>query len=437
MTRPSDRSQIIAYSGPRHAATTILATRFEARLPLQVQFNSGAFQRLSPPDQLLAREIVDSVLRNLSLLDFWLDSVSSRPLSKVDPTVLWILRTAASQLRLMRVPEFAAVDEAVKLTVRLGYGRVKGFVNGILRALLRRSPELPAGQGPEALATRYSHPVWITQRLIQRWGSVGAERLLAGHNTRPPSVVWVNPYRTSVEQFLQALEERQIRYSRLSGLSRAVQVEHRGLVRDPLYLEGHCFLMDPASQAVAEMVDVDQANRVADLCAAPGGKSFILRSRLSAGAVLISGDLDPRRLRSLRNRARQLGVPTPALLVLDSSRPLPFTACLDAILLDVPCSGLGTIRANPDLRWFVRETDLERHQARQRTMLQVAVRNLAPGGQLVYATCSSEPEENEEVVEPFLAECPDLVRDGEPYRSGPDGPGGDGYYAIRMRRREG
>lgn len=432
---PRIRKQpVTAWFNARHAAIGILAARFERRFSLQTQFQNPAFLQLKPADQLLAREIVDVVLRNLSLLDFWLESVSSRPPAQVDATVLWVLRTAAAQIRLMRVPEWAAVDEAVELCVRLGEGRLKGFVNGVLRALIRNAPEPPAGRTPEALAIRHSHPLWLTRRLMDRWGSEPAAQVMAAHNLHPPPVVWVNPFRASLEQFCRRLDEREMPYSLVPGLSRGVRIDYRGLVRDPLYTGGFCFFMDAASQRVAELGDLDSARQVADLCAGSGGKSFVLVSRLRAGAGLVSCDRHPGRLVALRHRARQLDIPIDRLVRLDAARHPPFAPRFDFILLDVPCSGLGTLRANPDLRWFIREADLERHRVRQSAMLESAFAVLAPGGQLVYSTCSSEPEENELVVEPVLSRHRISERQDDPYRPALDDPGSGGFFTVLIRR---
>lgn len=422
------------FSDARSAAVSILAARFARRQALQTQFRSAAFQRLPPAEQLLAREIVDVVLRRLSLLDFWLESVSSRPLRQVDGTALWILRTAAAQLRFMRVPEWAAVNEAVALCDALGKGRLKGFVNAVLRALLRAGPASPEGERPEDLAIRYSHPLWLVRRLVERWGREGACQVMEHNNRRPSPVVWVNPFRIDLHEFCRRLEERELPFAVLPGLSQAVRIEARGFVRDPFYQQGWCFFMDPASQAVAEWCPVESARRLADLCAAPGGKSFILAHRCRPGAQLICGDHHRRRLESLRRRAQELRVPIPAWVLLDAARPLPFAAALDFILLDVPCSGLGTLQANPDLKWFVEEQDLLRHQARQSAMIISAYRALAPGGRLVYATCSTEPEENEQVVHAFLSGHPEAMLEAGPFRPDPEQTGISGFFAAAIRR---
>ncbi len=422
------------YSDARSAAVSMLAARFARRVALQTLFHSTAFQQLPPAEQLLAREIVDVVLRRLSLLDFWLESVSSRPLRQVDGIALWILRTAAAQLGFMRVPGWAAVNEAVALCDALGKERLKGFVNAVLRAMVRSGLRYPEGDRPEDLAIRYSHPLWLVRRLVERWGREGACEVMEHNNRRPSPVVWVNPFRIELPEFCRRLEERRLPFVVLPGLSRAVRIEAKGLVRDPFYQEGWCFLMGAASQAVAEWCQVDTARRLADLCAAPGGKAFILAHRCRPGAQLICGDHHRHRLESLRRRAQELGVPIHCWLLLDAGRPLPFAAALDFILLDVPCSGLGTLQANPDLKWFVEEQDLYRHQMRQSAMISSAYQALAPGGRLVYATCSTEPEENEQVIDAFLTGHPEAVLEAGPFRPDPEQTGISGFFAAAIRR---
>ena len=374
------------------------------------------------------------VCRHLRLIDHWLQALSSRPLRRVDATVLWVLRVALYQIGWLRVPDYASVDEAVRLVGMLGCGRARPFANAVLRSFLRSRPEEPTGDSPQALAIRHSHPEWLVGRWCRRFGSQRTEEILRRNNLPPPSVVRINTFRIRPEEFLDRLSEAGIPGEAMAGVPACVRVERRGFVRDDLYRKGYCFFMDYSSQRVAHLGDPGRDRPVVDLCAAPGGKSFILASRLPSGSTLTCVDVDRERLAQMRARARQLQVPSLSFLQADATCPLPLKPEFGFVLADVPCSGLGTIRSNPDLRWFVREEDLGRWQERQQRILHQAFQLLGEEGELVYSTCSSEPEENEQVVESFLQTVTRARLIGEYWRSfPPEGPG-DGFFAARIGR---
>ncbi len=403
-------------------------------MPFATSYASEDFERLSPADRSLVRELVGGVVRHLSLIDYWLALISSRPLDEVDPEILWVLRISLYQIHWLRVPDYASVDEAVRLTRALGHGHAAAFVNAVLRGFLRSRPQEPSVDSVRGLATRYSHPEWLVQRWAARFGFGPTEDILRRDNALPPSVVRVNTFRISTSQFLSRLAAEDIPSRPVEGLPDCIEVDHRGFVRHELYRQGFCFFMDVSSQRVAYLGDPGSARYVADLCAAPGGKSFILASRIRPGTVQICADIDRGRLAGMRDRARELGVGPLHFVEADAtSEPLP-EGRFGLILADVPCSGLGTLRSNPDIKWFVREGDLLRWQHRQRRILQEAFRALEPGGEVVYSTCSTEPEENEQVVEALLGMDARARLRGEYWRSFPgDGPG-DGFFAARIGR---
>jgi 16S rRNA (cytosine967-C5)-methyltransferase len=421
-------------SGAREVAVRTLRRRFERSIPFVESFESSDFRRMSLADQLLARELVSGVVRQLSLIDYWLEAVSSRPLDRLDALVLWVLRISVYQIHWLRVPDYASVDEAVRLVGTLGRGRARSFVNAVLRSFLRSRPGEPEGHSVQALAVRYSHPRWLVERWYDRFGAGRTEEILSRNNSLPPSVVRINTFRTTPEAFIQRLADEDIPAELLPGIPACARVESRGFVRHDLYRQGYCFFMDYSSQQVAHLGDPGNVGRAADLCAAPGGKSFILASRLRPGAVLVCADADLRRLECMRVRARNLAVSTLQFLQADATNALPLTSGFGWVLADVPCSGLGTIRSNPDVRWFVRESDLDRWQDRQRRILLNAFKLLLPGGELIYSTCSTEPEENEQVVETLLDADSRAILQGEYWRSFPPTGPGDGFFAARIRR---
>lgn len=417
-------------------AVAVLQRRFTQRISLDYLLRPSALPGMALRDRLLLKEIVDGVLRHLLLLDHWIGGVSSRPPARVDPTVLWILRTAVYQLHFMRVPTYAAVNEATGLCSQLGQGRSRGFVNGVLRGFLRASPAPPEGDSPQALSVQFSHPLWLVERLLNRLGPDRAREWMEENNRRPEPIVWVNPFKLSFEDFCRRLQEEGIAHNEIPGLPGACRVETTGFVRHPLYRQGACFFMDADSQAVAGLASVQGVKFAADFCAAPGGKSFVLRSRLDPRADLVCSDLSWSRLASMKERAQFLGIGGLQCLQADASRALPFDSAFDLVLLDVPCSGLGTLRSNPEARWFVREADLEGYQERQLRILRNGFHAARRGGSVLYSTCSTEPEENDHIVQRFLDETPSATVEGDLFR-GLGASGGTGrYFAARIRRTE-
>ena len=396
------------------ALRVLLDNESGRRVSLGTRFESSDFGSLPDRDRRLATELVYGVLRNRSLLDHQLDALLKRPRSRLDPEVLQILRAGLFQLNFLRIPERAAVHESVRLCRELRKASAAPLVNAVLRRFLRNRPPLPDRGDTRSLSVRYSHPEWLVRRYLSRFGPEGARTILERNNRPPPPHLWVNPFRTTRERFCRRLDREGVPFRLHPRLPHCVRVNSRSFVRHPLYRRGHCFLMSPASQEVAQLGDLSRCRVLGDFCAAPGGKSFILQSRKRSDARLISGDLSLARLRQMKGRADLYRIPQMRAVQADLVDP-PFRRLFDFILLDVPCTGTATLRANPDLRWRLAESDLPGMSRLQRALLRSSFRMLRPGGQLVYATCSTEPEENREVVEHLLNREPEakLVRQPE------------------------
>jgi 16S rRNA (cytosine967-C5)-methyltransferase len=247
-------------------------------------------------------------------------------------------------------------------------------------------------------------------------------------------VVRVNVNRISVPDLCRILESEGIDFQVLDDLPGAVRVAGADIVNHRVCVEGLCFLMDSNSQRVAGMLEPTGAGLLGDFCAAPGGKSFILRSRMPESTAFVCSDLDFTRLTQMRRRAQRYGIDGIDYLQMDVGEKVPSGPVFDAILLDVPCSGLGTVRANPDIRWTVQEADLERYQRQQIRMLESAFPALRNGGELLYSTCSTEPEENEQVVDHLLLSQPQAKLAGGYWYSWEEGKSGEGFFAARIRR---
>ncbi len=396
------------------AVRVLLGSGGGRRVSLETHFESSDFGVLPDRDRRLATELVYGVLRNRSLLDHQLDAMLERSRAGLDPEVLQILRVGLFQLDYLRIPERAAVHESVGLCREFRKASAAPLVNAVLRRFLRNRPAAPNSGDARSLSVRYSHPEWLVRRYLARYGSEGTQSILERNNRPPPLHLGVNPFRTSREKFCRRLDREGVPFQTHPRLPHCVRVNTRSLVHHPLYRRGHCFLMSPASQEVAQLGDLGRCRVLGDFCAAPGGKSFILQARKRSGARLISCDLSLSRLRQMKDRADLYRVPKLRAVQADLIHP-PFRRLFDFILLDVPCTGTATLRANPDIRWRLAEEDIRRLSRIQRALLRSSFRILRPGGQLVYATCSTEPEENLGVVETLLNSEPEarLVRQPE------------------------
>jgi 16S rRNA (cytosine967-C5)-methyltransferase len=402
---------------------------------------------LAEADRRLTQELAYGVLRLRGRLDHLLDPLVRGGLGRLDEDVIDILRLGAYQLlELDRVPAYAAVSDAVELA-KANAGRGAGsLTNAVLRRLNRdyadehRYPERerdPVGY----LATWGSHPRWLSERWLARWPLEEVERLVEYNNTRPAlhlSVV------DRPDEAVRRLRAAGIQADPVPLVPTSLRIDSSELMRALGLVPA--IVQDPGAAVVLDYMALDPGSRVVDLCAAPGGKAALLAAR---GQEVLALDVaGPRLARVVETRIR-LGLSRLHVVRADSTRP-PLSGA-EVLLLDAPCTGTGTLARHPDGRWRLQVGDLESQTGLQRRLLDAAARALAPGGLLVYATCSLEPEENEEQVEAFLnrhvefgLEAPGedrlssefLGAEGE-LRILPQRHGMDGAYAARLRHRLG
>ena len=371
-------------------------------------------------DRALVDEIATGTLRWQGALDHVLAQVSSRPLVQLDADVLDLLRAAAYQmLYLDRVPQHAVVHEAVALARRVGKRSAAGFVNAVLRALaadpasisLPARPATPTGtqntidrsQALDYLATTLSHPRWLAERWLDRHGFEATEHWARFNNQSAPITLRVNLLRTSAKELTGWLAALDIRVRPGRWSPHTLVVTHGNPVTTALAGQGLFLVQDEASQLVAELVAAQPGSQVLDVCASPGGKTAVIAGTMAGRGMLVAGDLRPRRLALLADTLSRLVPGFAHVIRLDMHRSPPLAPVFDWVLLDAPCSGLGMLRRDPDVRWRRSPDDLPRFAVDQTTFLRAAATVVAPGGRLVYSTCSSEPEENERVVEQFLS----------------------------------
>jgi len=365
---------------------------------------------VKPADAALATELTLGVLRWRRLLDVLLERQLKTPLVRLDLPVALALRMGLYQLRFLeRVPARAAVNESVELVKRAKKSSAASLVNAVLRRLAdeARKPAdelLPASASPaERLAIFHSHPTWMVERWLARWGEARTVRLLEANN-RAPRLSCALHEATRQKEVFGALEKDGLRVEPGRLLRLAFAVSGGSPARTEIFHKGWISIQDEASQAIPLLLDVQAGDYVLDLCAAPGGKTAALVRAAGQRGVVVAADRHAHRLRAMRDQFMRLGLRDVTLVELDATQPLPFDHKFQRILADAPCSGTGTLARHPEIRWRLEPRQLAELHEMQVTMLACAAGHLAPGGRLVYSTCSMEPEENEEVVAEVLRE---------------------------------
>jgi 16S rRNA (cytosine967-C5)-methyltransferase len=402
-----------ARTGAYHALRAITGDR--ADLPTAL---ARSRQHLSDErDRALAAEIVTGTLRWQRTLDHLIEHFAKRPTARLDPEVVVILRLSLYQLlHLSRVPASAVVDDAVDLTRAARKPSATGFVNAVLRNTLRQRQRLPLPARPDdaqdrGLALAYlgmthSHPEWLIARWLDRHGFEATERWVQFNNDTPSLTLRANTLRVLREEVARALADDDIETEPTRHAPNGLTVVTGNPLRRPR--EGLFFVQDEASQLVSLVVDAKPGDRVLDLCASPGGKTTAMAADMRDSGTIVASDVRSRRLALLNETVRGSGATCVRVVRVGSDGPLPFGPVFDRVLVDAPCSGLGTIRRDPDIRWRRAEADLPALARGQVALLSRAAEVVTPGGRLVYATCSSEPEENEGVVDEFLRQHADF-----------------------------
>lgn len=366
-------------------------------------------------DRALATDIATGATRWRATLDHLIAHAAKRPTSKLDPEVVEILRLSLYQLlHLTRVPASAVVDDGVQLTKKVGKKSAAGFVNAVLRSISRTRQALPLPRRPteeaersvilDYLSVTLSHPRWLAERWLDRVGFARAEAWMQFNNEPASLTLRTNPLRTTRQELLEHLAALDVRAHAARFAPDGIVVDAGNLLEEAL--RGEFVVQDEASQLVALLAGPEPGPLVLDTCASPGGKATAVAMTLEVGARLVACDVRERRMALLRRTVDASGALNVRLVQADGTRPLPFSRAFTTVIVDAPCSGLGTLRRDPDIRWNRRADSLAVLAAAQQTMLANAAAVVAPGGRLVYATCSSEPEENEQVVTRFLAAHP-------------------------------
>jgi 16S rRNA (cytosine967-C5)-methyltransferase len=421
--------------------------------------------RAGRADAALATELTLGVLRWQRLLDFLLQRHLDRSARRLDLEVLLALRLGLYQLRFLeRVPAHAAVNDSVELAKGARKRSAAGLVNAVLRRL---APEAktsgadleallpPKASAAERLGVLYSHPNWLVERWLERFGAEQTVALLEANN-RAPRLCCAVPDPQEAEPVSESLRREGFEVAPGRWLRTALAISGGNAPASEAFRLGKISLQDEASQMVAHVVEAQPGGVALDICAAPGGKTGILARAAAPGGHVIAADVHVKRLRSAREHLERTHAQGVWWLALDAAQPLPFAETFQRILLDAPCSGTGTLARNPEIKWRLQPDDLDRFHGRQTAMLCQALARLAPGGRLVYSTCSLESEENEGVVqevvskdaevrlvrgekalEPWLragASASALFDRGGYFRTFPPESGTDGFFAAVLER---
>ncbi|MBI3356124.1 MAG: 16S rRNA (cytosine(967)-C(5))-methyltransferase RsmB [Nitrospirae bacterium] len=464
-------------SPARVAACSVLLSCHTAEDTIDELLQQACETRISDPrDRALAMELVYGVLRRQETLDWWLRPLLKKPLPHLPVVLQTLLRLGAYQLMYLdRVPQSAAVHDTVALTKSYSkkLGRDwSGFVNAVLRNLIRLpEPSLPDPEAcpAQALSIRHSVPLWLCQRWIDRMGFVQAEAACQTTSCVPAVTLRVNKRRLTRDTFLDRLQRQGISAHPATISPVGVVVEKGPLVTSlPGFQDGDFYIEDEAAQLIPPLLDPQPGGFVLDACAAPGGKTTHLAELMEDRGHILALDRQRTRLDLLQENCHRLGITIVTAIVGDARKPLDALRTLrirggrtsrpatvpngsfDRILLDAPCSGLGVLRRHPEAKLNKHQAMFLRHQKLQQELLGAVATVLRPGGVLVYSTCSTEPEETEDVVAHFCRVHSEWMRESvAPWLPSTALPfvtahgalstmgnkcGIDGFYAARLRK---
>ncbi len=422
---------------------------------LEVALRDGEMQAR---DRALLSQLVNGTLKMRRALDWSLAAYLKRPAATLSPELLWTLRLGAYQLLyLEKIPAHSAVDESVKLARRTGHAGTAALANAVLRKLAAtpvRPPVPKPGDAASVLGEWASLPDWIAGHLIERFGFERVLRVADGVNHLPRRAVRVNTLVTSPAEMRSALERAgvSVRASRY-GIAECLVLEHTpagsAAAINRLIGSGRLTMQSEESQLAVQLLDPQPHERVLDVCAGRGVKTGMIAARRPA--ALIALDDDAQKLAALAQEMVRLNVDTVETVRADATKPYPEAAHaqVDAVLVDAPCSGIGTLGRRADLRWAKSDADPPRLARTQTAILRQAASAVQPGGRLLYVTCSTDRREDEAVVAQFLAAHPDfspaelafaappgsVLRQGDGVLTVPGIDGADGFFYAKLTRR--
>lgn len=435
----------------RQTALNLLIKAEQGQAYSNLALNAALSQsQLSAQDRSLVTALFYGVLERKITLDYVIQQYSNLKLNKISVDILSVLRMGIYQLAFMdAIPDSAAVNESVMLAEYCRKKSAKGFVNAVLRSFVRDDKQIvyPDVQNQIAYySVRYSCPEWLVEKWISEYGAEQTEQILAHSLGRPPVTIRVNTLKITAEALLRQLAKEKVKAQLHPVVKNCIVIDKSGdIERLPSYQQGLFYVQDIASQLCCLALAPQKGERVLDLCAAPGGKSFTTALLMENTGSVESFDLYPKRTRLIETGAERLGIGIIQVSTANANQFLPELVGADRVLCDVPCAGLGVIRRKPEIKYKHPE-DLKRLPEIQYSILQNASRYPKCGGVLLYSTCSLSLEENNKVAERFLAENKNyrlmpMTDTGYSEIDGngmvtlfPDKNGSDGFFFARFQR---
>ncbi|HRI46833.1 MAG TPA: 16S rRNA (cytosine(967)-C(5))-methyltransferase RsmB [Ignavibacteriaceae bacterium] len=441
------------YTGVRGLAVKILnrVERTDAYLDKLLD-NEMRNNELSGQDKALLYEIVHGVVRWMGRLDWILSGFYKGQFSKAIPILKNALRVALYQVMFLdKVPEYAAVNEAVEFVKKLQGQKPADITNAVLRNIIKNKNSLrypdPAEDIIGYLAAYYSHPSWLVKRWVNRFGKEDTEALLLANNERPYLTLRVNLLKISAPEFHNLLESVNLKFTTGRYLPEFIKLQNLSNITNWQYfIEGFFNIQDESAGLACKLLQVEEGMRILDLCAAPGGKSVYLADLINNKGEIVSLDKFESRLKMLEKNLNRLSINCVNTVWADS---LEYTSeeLFDRVLADVPCSGMGTLSKKPDIKWKKDLLDIRNLNDLQKALIEKAASHVKVGGYVVYSTCTTEPEENFEIVSYFLKKNPEfellnaadflekeLVDDNGCIQTLPHKHKMDGAFAALLRR---
>jgi 16S rRNA (cytosine967-C5)-methyltransferase len=412
---------------------------------------------LSDRDRALLTELAYGTLRWRGKIDARLNLYLRNSLQDTDPFIRNLLRVAFYQLVFLdKIPDYAAVNEAVDLAKVYGGDKVAGFVNAVLRSFLREKDTAvepqPSNNWQATLAIEHSHPQWLVKKWLDYFGHDETVALIKANNEMAPLVLRVNSCKSSRDALLALLSKSDVSAVATRWSPVGLWVKSRSPVGQlPGFREGLFQVQGEASQLVSYLLSPQKGERILDACAAPGGKTSHIAELMADTGELIALDKSEKGIEKIRENVARLRLASVYAAKSDASHQLPekLRSPYDRILVDAPCSGLGTLRAHPEIKWHRNETDIKRLSDLQERIIDRIVHYLKPSGVLVYSTCTLNKDENENIIEHFLERHREFVLDdaasylpvearslvcGSYYVALPHRHNTDGFFAARMRK---
>ncbi len=400
--------------------------------------DSIEFQKLKKEDQSLAYNIIYGVLQNKSLLDYQINKFLAKP-KRLNNKARIILQMVCYQaLFLDKVPAHAICSEAVKLAKMQSLGKLVGLINAVSRKITKLEKDdlaLPEKNNiVKYLSIKYSHPDWLVTKWVKQLGRDLTEEILIANNTLQDTTIRVNPSKTSLDEVKYELERLNITYKegRLTS-SLALTISSGDIFKSELFNKGFITIQDQGAIKACLMLDVKKKQRILDMCSAPGGKTALIANLLENDCEIVALDINPNRLKLLSETCYRMGVENVKAMLADARKiTSDEIGKFDRVLLDAPCTGLGTIRTKPEIRWYRKPRDIVSSAVIQKEMLRNGLKLLKDEGIMVYVTCSNEIEETIEVIDEM--EKVDVVELTQLYPSCYET---EGFFIAKLKHKEG